>query len=62
MRFVRGTGVVDDGLFNNFVVAPLVKEKCGENVPVPAVGVLDLIGRYSSLLLSTVNGSNFGTG
>jgi len=53
--------VIDDGLFNNFVAVPFVKGKCGENVPVPVVGVFDLIGRDSSLLISTVNGSNFVT-
>jgi hypothetical protein len=53
---------VDNGLFNNLFVAPLVKGKCGENVPVPVVGVLDLFGRVSSLLISTDKGSNLGTG
>ncbi len=53
---------MDDGLFDNLLLAPLVKGKCGENVPVPVVGVLDLFIRVSSLLISTDKGSNFGTG
>lgn len=60
--FGRGTGVSDNGLLSVLAAFALAKRKLGENVPVPVVGVFDLLVRDSSLLISTVNGSNLGIG
>lgn len=59
---MRGNGVIDEGLLVFFVVKPPDIVKCGENVPVIAVGVLDFAVRDSSLFRSTTRGSNLGAG